>query len=299
MERRKFLKTSILLAGGAVLGSAHLFGKSTTFPSVVLIKNGNPAEMVRKALDMLGGISRFISKNDVVLLKPNISWDRAPEYAATSNPELMSEVIRLCYQAGAKNVIVLDNTCNEARRCYKNSTLEETARKAGADVRFVRDNHFSETPIPNGTALKSWPIHNAVFEANKIINMPILKHHGMSKVTIGFKNMMGLSGGNRGRLHLSFSQKIVDLNRVIVPQLTIVDAIRILKENGPQGGNLADVEKLDTIIAGTDRVLVDAWSAKIFGLDPNKIEYLRIAHEAGMGEMDTDKFKPTQFVFKS
>jgi len=295
MDRRQFLKTTTLLAGAGLLPVKPGLAKTSQAPSVIIVKNGTPAQMAEKAFELLGGISRFISKGDVVLLKPNISWDRRPEYAATSNPELVSAIVKLCLNAGAKKVIILDNTCNDARRCYPNSKIQEVATAAGADVRFVRENQFVETPIPGGTSLHSWPIHREVFEVDKIINLPILKHHSLSKITIGFKNMMGLTGGNRGRIHFPFSEKIVDLNRVIIPHLTIVDAIRILRRNGPSGGNLRDVETLNTIIAGTDRVLVDAYSAKVFGLDPKLLDYLQLAHKAGMGEIDTDKNPPTTF----
>jgi len=298
MDRRKFIKTGAILTGSIVLGVPRILGKETTFPDLVMVKNGQPAEMARKALDMLGGISRFIAKGDSVLLKPNLSWDHAPEYAATTNPELVAEVVRQCYQAGAKNVIILDNTCNDARRSYDNCKIPELAGKAGAEVRFVRDNQFVDTPIPGGTQLKSWLIHQEVFNCDKLISMPILKHHWVG-LTSGFKNMMGLIGGNRGRIHRPYAESIVDLNRVIVPNLTIIDAFRILRRNGPSGGNLKDVEQLSTILAGTDRVLVDAWAAKIFGIDPQTLDYLKLAHSAGMGQIDINKYQPVVYSFKA
>jgi len=297
MNRRTFLKTGALLTGSVFLSRTSLKSQDVTPSNLVIVKNGSPAQMADKTFELLGGISRFISKGDVVLLKPNISWDRRPEYAATSNPELVSAIVKLCLNAGAKKVIIFDNSCNDARRCYPNSTIQEVATAAGADVRFVRDNQFVETPIPGGTSLQSWPIHREVFEVDKIINLPILKHHSLSRITIGFKNVMGLTGGNRGRIHFPFSERIVDLNRVIIPHLTIVDSIRILRRNGPSGGNLRDVETLNTIIAGTDRVLVDAWSAKVFGLDPKSLDYLQLAYKAGMGEIDTGKNPPITFSF--
>ncbi|MFH1251669.1 MAG: DUF362 domain-containing protein [bacterium] len=299
MDRRKFIKTGALLTGGIVLGVPRILGKETVYPDLVMVKNGQPAEMARKALDMLGGISRFIAKGDSVLLKPNLSWDRAPEYAATTNPELVAEIVRQCYQAGAKKVVILDNTCNDARRSYDSCKIPEYAKVVGADVRFVRDNQFVETPIPGGTHLTSWLIHQEVFNADKLINIPILKHHGISGITSGFKNMMGLLGGQRGRIHRPYAESIVDLNRVIVPNLTIIDAFRILRRNGPSGGNLNDVEQLSTILAGTDRVLVDAWAAKIFGIDPQTLDYLRLAHSAGMGQIDINKYQPIIYTFKT
>ncbi|RKY61740.1 MAG: cytoplasmic protein, partial [Candidatus Neomarinimicrobiota bacterium] len=191
------------------------------------------------------------------------------------------------------------HTCNDARRSYKNSGIQDMAGDAGAEVRFVRDSHYADAEIPKGTSINRWPIHKEVFRVDKLINMPILKHHSLSGLTIGFKNMMGLIGGNRGRIHRPFSERIVDINRAIIPDLTIVDAIRVLRRNGPSGGSLQDVDELNTLIAGTDRVLVDAWSARIFGTDPNTLEYLTLAHAAGMGNIDTNKFPAKHFDFKS
>lgn len=299
MDRRKFIKTSAVLTGGIMLGVPRIMGKETQTADLVLVKNGQIVEMIRKTLDMMGGMSRFVAKGDYVLLKPNLSWDRAPEYAATTNPELVAEIVRLCFEAGAKKVVILDNTCNEARRCYDACKIPEYARQAGADVRFVRENQFVETQIQDGTQIKSWPIHQEVFNADKLINIPILKHHGISGITSGFKNMMGLLGGQRGRIHRPFSEKIVDINRAIKPNLTIIDAIRILRRNGPVGGDLKDVEQMNTILAGTDRVLVDAWAARIFDVDPLSLEYLKLAHAAGMGQIDIDKFKPVIYSFKA
>jgi len=297
MDRRTFLKTSAIITAVGFMPKHRVFSKEKETVSLVIVRNGSPAQMADEVFELLGGVSRFVSRGDYVLVKPNLSWDRSPEYAATTNPELVSAVVTLCFKAGAKKVLIVDNTCNDARRSYKNCLIQEMASKAGADVRFVRDSHFVETDIPGGTTIKRWPIHKEVFKVDKLINMPILKHHSLSQVTIGFKNMMGLVGGNRGRIHRPFPENIVDINRVIIPQLTIVDAIKILRRNGPSGGNLKDVEELNTIIAGTDRVLVDAWSARIFGKDPNTLKYLKLAHEAGMGEIDTEKFKPVTFTY--
>ncbi|MBL7066744.1 MAG: DUF362 domain-containing protein [Candidatus Marinimicrobia bacterium] len=299
MDRRTFLKTSAFITGLSLISNQRIFSKGQEPASLVLVKDGSPEQMADKVFELLGGVSRFISKGDYIMVKPNMSWDRRPEYAATTNPELVSKVVTLCLDAGAKKVLIVDNTCNDARRSYKNCQIQDMAGKAGADVRFVRDSHFIETDIPGGTSMKKWLIHKEVFKVDKLINMPILKHHSLSQVTIGFKNMMGLTGGNRGRIHRPFPEKIVDINRVIIPQLTIVDAIKILRRNGPSGGNLKDVEDLNTVIAGTDRALVDAWSAKVFGKDPKSLEYLQLAYAAGMGEIDTEKYKPVTFIYKS
>jgi len=298
MDRRKFLKTSAFIAGAGLMVRKPGIA-AETLPTVTLIKNGSPEEMAAKAFEMLGGVSHFIAKGDYVMVKPNMSWDRRPEYAATTNPELVSAVVTLCLNAGAKKVLIVDNTCNDARRSYKNCQIQDMAGKAGADVRFVRDTHYVDTEIPGGTTINRWPVHEEVFKVDKLINMPILKHHSLSGLTIGFKNMMGLVGGSRGRIHRPFAESIVDINRVIVPDLTVVDAIRVLRRNGPSGGNLNDVDELNTVIAGTDRVLVDAWSARVFGTEPESLKYLELAHAAGMGEIDTNKFPAKHYSFNT
>lgn len=298
MDRRKFLKTGIFVAAAGLINRQS--GLASESPAnVTIVKNGSPQQMASKVFEMLGGVSTFIEKGDYVMIKPNMSWDRRPEYAATTNPELVAAVVTICLKAGAKKVLIVDHTCNDARRSYKNSGIQDMAGDAGAEVRFVRDSHYVDAEIPKGTSINRWPIHKEVFRVDKLINMPILKHHSLSGLTIGFKNMMGLIGGNRGRIHRPFSERIVDINRAIIPDLTIVDAIRVLRRNGPLGGSLQDVDELNTLIAGTDRVLVDAWSARIFGTDPNTLEYLTLAHAAGMGNIDTNKFPAKHFDFKS
>ena len=298
MDRRKFLKTGIFVAAAGLI-NRHSGLASESPANVTIVKNGSPQQMASKVFEILGGVSTFIEKGDYVMIKPNMSWDRRPEYAATTNPELVAAVVTICLKAGAKKVLIVDHTCNDARRSYKNSGIQDMAGDAGAEVRFVRDSHYVDAEIPKGTSINRWPIHKEVFRVDKLINMPILKHHSLSGLTIGFKNMMGLIGGNRGRIHRPFSERIVDINRAIIPDLTIVDAIRVLRRNGPSGGSLQDVDELNTLIAGTDRVLVDAWSARIFGTDPNTLEYLTLAHAAGMGNIDTNKFPAKHFDFKS
>ena len=298
MDRRDFIRTMTLAAGGYVLGfhTFRLFAQEEQ-ADLVIVRNGTPAQITRKAVDLLGGIKRFVKKGQTVVVKPNIGWDRAPEYAATTNPEVAAEVVKLCYEAGAKQVISFDRTCNEARRCYINSGLEKAMSDAGASVRFVRDQLFEPVAIEGGFTLKEWDFYRDAIEADVFINVPIMKHHSISELTLGMKNMMGIIGGNRGRIHWSFDQKIVDVNRVVKPQLTIIDAVRVLRRNGPTSGNLADVERMDTIIAGVDPVLVDAWGAKLFGVDPMNLNWLGNAEQAGLGTRDVVNNLPLEYSF--
>lgn len=304
IDRRKFLKIAGL-AGMAVSGIIEkplLFGADKNTKSAVdvaVVQNGDPAAMVQKAIEMMGGITRFVKKGNVVVVKPNIGWDRVPEQAATTNPEVVAAIVRLCKQAGASKVKVFDKTCNQAKRCYLRSNIEKAATDAGAEVSHIYEQKFQKVDIPNGKDLKSWDFYRDALEADVFINVPIAKHHSMSRVTLGLKNIMGVIGENRGKIHNNFDVKIVDLNLVIKPQLTIIDAVRILMNNGPTGGNLNDVKEMNTIIAGVDPVAVDAYGATLFGLTPAELGFLVEAKIRGLGTMDLNALKIERVNLKS
>jgi uncharacterized protein (DUF362 family) len=293
MNRRDFLITSgsAALAMGIQKNAFPVLLPVESISDLVVVQNGNPTDLVQRALTELGGMNRFIKSGDRVVVKPNISWDRVPEQGATTNPDIVSEVIKQCFKAGAKSVKVFDFTLNEPRRCYKRSGIEDAAKLAGADVQFVVDSKFKTTDIPGGEILKSWSIYDDLLNADKWINVPAAKHHSVSGVSLGMKNVMGLIGGNRGAIHRQFDIKIVDLCSRIKPNLTILDAYRILKRNGPSGGNLADVELRKTLVAGIDPVSVDSFGASLFGLDPKKIPFLSAARIRGLGQTDWTKMK--------
>ncbi len=295
ITRRDFLGR---LAAGVAVGCTvgpltRLWGSTGTgaTPDVAVVEGPSPRENVRKAIALLGGISSFVHRGDVVVVKPNMAWDRAPEHAANTNPEVVAEIVRLCLAAGARKVKVFDRTCNEARRCYLRSGLQKAAESEGAEVSFVLEQRFRPVSIPDGQLLKSWPIYRDALEADVLINVPILKNHSISGVTMGLKNMMGVLGGDRGQLHHNFDQKIVDINTVLRPQLTVLDATRVLLRNGPQGGNVRDVQQMNTIVAGADRVAVDAYGAHLFGLEPARLGFLVEASRRGLGTMDLTRVR--------
>lgn len=293
-NRRQFLASSIRIA--TVLPVLQSLS-GTVVPDLVIIKNAEPEKLVRHAVELLGGMSRFVKPGQTVLIKPNMSWDRFPEQAANTNPLVVAALVRLCKEAGARYIRILDRTCNHPQRCYKRSGIESAAVSAGAHVRHIVPSLFVETPIPNGKLLASWPIYRDVFNADVIINMPIAKHHNVSGVTLGMKNVMGLLGGDRGLLHTDFATKIVDLNTVIRPTLTIVDAYRILKRNGPSGGNLDDVHTIRTLIAGTDPVATDARAAQLFDLAPTDLDYLIQAQDRGLGHIQLEHSRIREYTF--
>ena len=267
----------------------HRTADDPRLPSMTIVRNGEPRELVRQALENLGGIRRFVSRQDVVVLKPNIAWDRTPEQAANTNPEVVAEVVRQCWQAGAKRVIVTDVSCNEPRRCFQRSGIQAAARAEGAEVILPDPELYREVDL-GGVVLKSWPVFTPFLEADKVFNLPIAKHHGLVGVTLGMKNWYGILGGQRNRLHQQIHQSLADLANFMLPTVTLMDCYRILLRNGPTGGNLEDVALKKTMVAGTDPVALDAYVAKAYwNLDPEHLPYLEMAAARGLGTVDFEK----------
>jgi uncharacterized protein (DUF362 family) len=292
MDRRDFLKVTAGTLGGLAALDAlapELLAAPAARPDLAVAHGASPDRIVRAAVDALGGIRRFIAKGDVVVIKPNIGWDRRPEQAATTNPEVVGTLVRLCFEAGAGKVKVFDRTCNDARRCYVQSGIEAAAKAAGAEVSHIDERRFREVKIPKGVAIQAWPLYIDLLEADKIIGAPIAKHHGLGRLTLSLKNWMGVMGENRGRIHQRLEETLVDLATVIRPCLTVLDAVRILTAHGPQGGDLADVKKLDLVVAGTDQVAIDAYGATLFGLKGADLGYVREGARRGLGVMDLDR----------
>ena len=257
-------------------------------PQMAVAQNGEPRELVQRALADLGGMGRFIRPKETVVVKPNIAWDRAPEQAANTNPEVVAEVVRKCWQAGAGRVIVTDVSCNEPRRCFQRSGIQAAARAAGAEVILPDPDLFREVEM-GGLVLKNWPVFSPFLEADKILNVPIAKHHSLTGATLGMKNWYGILGGERNRLHQQIHQSLADLASFMLPTLTIMDCYRVLLRNGPTGGNLEDVALKKTLVASTDPVALDAYVAKAWwNLDPEHLAYLQIAADRGLGTVHYD-----------
>ncbi len=292
MKRRTFLKTfSIGLIGSQLIDPADLFALSAENTSVLsVVKGADPAGITIEAVKALGGMSEFISKGDVVLVKPNMGWDRTPEHAANTNPIVMGTLVKLAYDAGAKKVKVFDFTCNSARRCYKRSGIADAAREAGADVSFIEDKKFKKTDL-QGDILKEWPVYKEALEVDKIINVPVAKHHSLASITLSMKNLMGIIGGRRNLLHQKLDMNIVDLAAFFKPTLTVLDAVRVLTANGPQGGNLNDVKVMNTVAASRDQVAIDSFGTTLFGKTAEEFPHIREAHERGLGEKDLSKVR--------
>jgi len=250
--------------------------------------------MTRAAVEALGGMDRLVRPGSVVLIKPNMAWASPPEIAANTNPWVVAALVEMCLEAGARRVRVLDHTIGQnPEPCYRASGIGQAAARAGAQVAYVDPARFRTIGIPGGFALKGWPFYEEFISADEcdvLINVPILKDHGTSRLSMGLKNVLGMVGGERGQLHPDIHRKIPDLHRVIRVDLTVLDAYRVLRRHGPTGGRLADVdntvEGARRIVAGSDPVAVDAYGASMFGYEPADVGFLGYAQEAGLGQVD-------------
>ncbi len=259
-------------------------------PQMAIVTGGNPASLAAAAIKALGGMQKFVARGDIVVLKPNIGWDRVPQQAANTNPDLVKAVVEMCFDAGAKRVVVTDVSCNDPRRCFMRSGIAGAAESAGAAVLLPEERKFRDYRI-QGELLSVWPIYTPILEADKIINLPIVKHHNLSRATMGMKNWYGILGGRRNQLHQNIDLGIADLATFVRPTLTVLDAYRVLTANGPQGGNLNDVRLVKTVAAGVDPVAMDAFGATLLGLQPEEIPYIRIGHERGLGTMNVSELQ--------
>ncbi len=287
MKRRDFIRD--LAVGGLALNiDPGSLGQGGPAPHLAAVTGEDPARITKEAVAVVGGMSKFVSRGDVVLVKPNIGWDRTPNLAACTNPEVVRTLVEMCFEAGAKEVLVLDNPCNPARRTYIRSGISQAAKDAGAKVPYPNDHKLKKIPL-NGEHLKEWEVYSEFISADKIINVPATKHHSLSLVTLGMKNWLGALGGNRNQLHQGLDLAMVDLAAFFKPVLTVLDAYRVLFRNGPQGGRLSDVKENKTVVAGVDYVAIDAMGATFLDVDPQQLRFLQIAQERGLGESRLEK----------
>ena len=302
MNRRSFLKEVAAWSAG-IAAAPPVFrivpeavAAEAAPPVLSVAKGSDYAALVAKVLEPLGGIGAFVKKGDRVVVKPNIGWDRKPEQAANTHPEIVKALVKAALDAGASKVMVFDRTCNEMRRCYASSGIIDALQSIQSDkVAWAhiesKDRKFVPVKIEKAKDVKQWDFYKDALDADCYINVPIAKHHQLAKLTLGLKNVMGVIGGNRGQIHQAMGQRIADLNVVIKPKLTVVDATRILLRNGPVGGDLKDVKVMDTLVAGVDPVAADAYATTFFDMKPSDLPSTVAAAALGLGEMDLDRVK--------
>lgn len=254
-------------------------------PTGVMVTGSDLAKRLDAALNRLGGLGHFIKPGDRVLLKPNMAWDREPDYAATTNPALVELLIRRCKRAGAKQVIVSDHSVSDPHRAARRSGIEQACTKAGARLVIPGSNDYVTARLA-GRRLQSWPVLSLLYKVDKIIDLPVPKHHSLSRMTGALKNWIGIAGGTRRRLHQDIGTTIVDLIAAFPPTLVVADASRVLMRHGPTGGRLSDVKETKVLVAGTDPATVDAALLPLLGLEPDQVTHLLNAVARGLGTTD-------------
>lgn len=301
MKRRDFIRNSVGI--GIMSGAALSMGKfneiiaaeNSAFQlpyDLVAIKDGEAAAMFDKGIASLGGIKQFVKPNQTVLVKPNIGWDAPPERGANTNPELVARIIEQCKMAGAKTVYVFDNPVAEWTRSYKLSGIEDAVKKAGGVIVSGKsEGYYQNVTIPKGVKLKSAKVHELVLESDVFINVPVLKNHNGSTLTISMKNLMGVVWDRQYWHSNDLHQCIADFSTFCKPDLNIVDAYRVMKRNGPRGVSVADVVTMKYQLMGTDIVAIDAAATKVFGMEPKQIRHLTLAETMGVGKTNIDAMK--------
>jgi len=301
MKRRDFIKASAAV-GVAALSFDKLQAALTknelmveTAPDMVAVMGGEPAQLLDRALQEMGGIEKYVKKGQSVVIKPNIGWDKKPEFGANTNPDLVVALIKQCFKAGAKKVTVFDHTCDNWQKCYDSSGIEQAAKAAGATVLPGNDEtYYKEVALPQGVKLKSAKIHQALLDADVWFNVPVLKNHGGAKMTIAMKNYMGIVW-DRGYFHAN------DLQQCIAdactwekrPVLNIVDAYRCVRKNGPQGRSPSDASLLKTLIISKDIVAVDTAAVGLFNqvetMDINSVGHIANGEKLKLGTQNLSK----------
>jgi uncharacterized protein (DUF362 family) len=261
-------------------------------PDLVVAHGGDPETIVRRALAAFGGMQRFVPKNANVIVKPNICVAyHTYEYAATTNPWVVGALVKCCLEAGASRVQVMDFPFGgTAEDAYVRSGIAEQVQAAGGEMVFMPQFKYKDTEIPQGVDLKKTKIFGDVLNADVLIDVPIAKHHGQARLTLGMKNLMGLVL-NRSSIHANLGQRIADLTSLFRPSLTVVDAVRILMANGPSGGDLGDVKQLDTVIVSPDIVAADSYATTLFGVHLEDVAYIPAAAAMGLGRSDLQGLK--------
>jgi len=261
---------------------------------ISIIKGTDPAQSCLAAVDLLGGIERFVKPGDTVVIKPNVAFASPPSLGATTNPAIVTQIVRLCLDRGkAKKVIVTDNPINNPESCFLISGIGKAASAAGAEVLLPRPAFFENTSVAAGKLIDDWPIYfEPLKKADKLIGIAPLKHHQRSGASMTMKNFYGLLGGRRNVFHQDINTIIAELAMLFKPTLVILDGTVVMMTNGPTGGSTSDLKRADTLIAGTDPVAVDSFGASLLDLKISDLPYLSLAQNAGAGTTDYMSLKP-------
>ena len=302
MKRRDFLRTSAALSVAALsfdklqaaIGSNSLMVE-TASPDLVAVMGGEPEQLLERALLEMGGIEKFVKRGQNVVIKPNIGWDKKPEFAANTNPDLVGALVKQCLKAGANKVTVFDHTCDNWQKCYESSGIEKAVKAAGGSIIPGNDEiYYKETKFPKGVKMKSAKVHQALLDADIWINIPVLKNHGGAKMSIAMKNYMGIVW-DRGFFHSNDLQQCIADSCTFEkkPVLNIIDAYRCMRKNGPQGRSVSDTSLLKSIIVSTDIVAADTAAIGLFNqveeMNINEVGHIASGEKLKLGTQDLNK----------
>jgi uncharacterized protein (DUF362 family) len=317
ISRRRFL-ARILKAGTAIAATGALgsllydpWGPSgeikeqgVTLPDfsitgmggkIAIVSGSNRRATVAKAIDAIGGIGAFIKQGDIVLLKVNAAFASPPILSATTHPDLLSEVITLCFRAGASEVRVTDNPINDPVSCFQLSGIARATEESGGKLFFPRGSYFRPTTVKNGELIRNWPILYVPFEGvTKLIGLAPLKDHNRSSASMALKNWYGLLGGRRNTFHQDIHNIIKELAMLARPTFVILDGTTTMMTNGPTGGALSDLKQTNLMIASTDHVAADAFGCTVLGRNISDLPFIRMSAEAGAGTADYAALKPVR-----
>ncbi len=295
-SRREFFRRAGI--AGAAIGGLTLVGddilgfleeaEAASRSTLAIASKGSPEVLVKKAIDGLGGIGKFVKRGGSVVIKPNLAWARTPGQAANTNPQLLTAVIRMCQKAGAKKITVFDHTCDNSNAAFpvngaKDVCAATKVRLISGDKKFL----YKRINIPKGKILKADDCAAEILSADCFINIPIAKVHGGATITASMKNMMGVNWDRQAWHQADLEQCIADYSTAVKPDLIILDAIRIMLTRGPKGPG--DTKDVSQVIAGTDPVAIDAYAATLLGKQPQQIGHIKYAAALGVGQMDLKK----------
>lgn len=261
--------------------------------SICSVKGGDRKKNLTAAIDALGGITRFVGPGEVVVIKPNAAFASSSELCATTHPDIIAELVRLCRKAGAKRVIVLDNPINDPASCFYLSGIDKAVREAGADIIMPGHEQFVNLTLKNSKLIRNWPVFcRPLLKADRLIGIAPVKSHHRSGASMSMKNWYGLLGGRRNIFHQNIHLIISDLARLVKPTLVILDGTHVMMTNGPTGGSLSDLKQMDTVIASCDQVAADSLGAELLNLKIADLPYIGMAEHAGAGTSDYRSLKP-------
>ncbi|MDD5134489.1 MAG: DUF362 domain-containing protein [Phycisphaerae bacterium] len=262
--------------------------------TISIVSGADRTQTVRKAVELLGGIDRFVKPGETVLLKPNIGFARPARIGATSHPDIIAEITKLCYeQAKARKIYITDNPINDPASCFELSGIAAAAAKSGAEIILPRTNLFRSVSLKGAKLIQNWPVlYEPLAKVDKVIGIAAVKDHARSGASMTMKNWYGLLGGARNNFHQDINTIIVELTMLVKPSFVILDGTETMVSNGPTGGSASDLKRTDTMIAGCDQIAVDAFGATLLDLTPASLPYLQRAEQLNLGTTDYQSLKP-------